>query len=297
MRGAQTPSALPSAALLSRAALALYPPAWRARYGDEVRALLDDSGGGLRAIASVAWRVMPAWIWPPRHLYDRAARMRASLATVLVAWSMLAGLGLVFAQLTQFQGYRPPGHPIVGRSYGIFDAALVLSVLVAAVGGLPLWLLMLRRVRREHRPRETAYLLLPVVAPASYYIAVAVTVRLVRHAGGVGPWWFLAFTVLGFAAAAVAAAGPGLALRRLRPRGPAVRLAASAAGLAVAAMVLAAAASSVAAVGLSLWARDFAGYHDGVVLGLYLALVIAAATVASVSAARGARAALAGPAG
>jgi len=32
--------------LLARAAVALYPPAWRARYGDEVSALLDDSGGG-----------------------------------------------------------------------------------------------------------------------------------------------------------------------------------------------------------------------------------------------------------
>jgi hypothetical protein len=297
MRGAQTPPALPSVALLSRAALALYPSAWRARYGEEVLALLDESGGGLRAVASLAWRAMPAWIWPPRHLYDRPARMRASLATVLLAWSMLAGLGLVFAQLTQFQGYRPPGHPVVGWSYGIFDAALVLSVLAAAAGGLPLWLLMLRRARREHRPRDTAYLLLPVVAPAAYFIAVIVTVRLLHRADGVGPWWFLAFTVLGFAAAAVAAAGPGLALRRLRPRGPAVRLAASAAGLAAAAMVLAAAASSVAAIGLSLWARDFAGYHDGPMLGLYLALVMAAATVATVSAARGTRAALTGQAG
>ena len=96
--------------LLARAALALYPPAWRARYGDEVSALLDDSGGGLAAVASVAWRALPAWICPPRHLHDRPARMRASLATALLAWSMLAGLGLVFAQLTQLQGLMAPGY-------------------------------------------------------------------------------------------------------------------------------------------------------------------------------------------
>src|SRR5258708_6133750 len=285
----------PSAAPLSRAALPFRPRTGGAREGEEVGALLAESGGGLRAIASVAWRAMPAWIWPPRHLYDRPARMRASLATAGLAWSMLTGLGLVFAQLTQFQGYRLPGHPVVGWSYGIFDAALALSVLAAASGGLPLWLLMLRRAPRGHRARDTAYLVLPVVAPAAYFIAVSVTVRLVRHADGVGPWWFLAFTVLGFAAAAVAAAGPGLALRRLCPRGPAVRGAAVAAGLAVAAMVLAVAASSVGAIGLSLWAHDFAGYHDGVVPGVYLVLVIAAAVVACVSAARGARAALSGP--
>jgi len=142
MRDPGTP---PSATMMARAALALYPPSWRSRYGDEVHALLDESGGGRRAIASVAWHALPAWIRPPRHLYDRPARMRASLATGLVAWSFLVGLGLVFAQLTQFQGYRPGGHPVIAWSYLVFDAALVLSVLAAGLGGLPLWLLMLRR--------------------------------------------------------------------------------------------------------------------------------------------------------
>jgi hypothetical protein len=78
--------------VLSRAALALYPPSWRARYGDEAHALLDESGGGVRAAASVAWRAVPAWICPPAHLYDRPARMRASLSTGLMAWAMLTGL-------------------------------------------------------------------------------------------------------------------------------------------------------------------------------------------------------------
>ena len=61
----------PGSTLLARAALALYPPAWRARYSDEVRVLLDDSGGGLAAVASVAWRAIPAWVCPPTHLHDR----------------------------------------------------------------------------------------------------------------------------------------------------------------------------------------------------------------------------------
>jgi len=49
--------------------------------------------------------------------------------------------------------------------------------------------------------------------------------------GNVGPWWFLALVLAGFAAAAAAAAGPGLALRRLRPDGPAVTRATRAATL------------------------------------------------------------------
>jgi hypothetical protein len=285
----------PAAGGLARAALALYPPSWRGRYGAEVLALLAESGAGPSAAASLAWHAPPAWIFPPRHLFDPPARMRASLACVCVAGALLAGLGLVFAQLTEFQGFRPPGHPLVGWSYAVFDAALGLSALAAGAGGLPLWLVMLRRARRERRGRETAWLLLPALAPAAFLLALAVTGSIVRGAGGIGASWFGAFTVLGFATALVAAAGPGLALRSLRPRGPAVRLAVGAAGLATAAMLLACGASGTAAVGLYLWARDFAGYHNGALLGLYLGVMAAVAVAVTVSAARGANAARAAP--
>jgi len=281
--------------LLARAALALYPPAWRARYSDEVSALLDDSGAGLAAVASVAWRALPAWICPPRHLHDRPARMRASLATALLAWSMLAGLGLVFAQLTQLQGLMAPGYAGIRWAYAVFDGSLALSALVAGLGGLPLWLLMLRRARREQRARDTLYLLLPVLAPVAYLAGLVVTAGLVGGPNGVSPSWFLAVTLAGFAAAAIAAAGPGLALRRLQPRGPALHLAAVAAAAAGAIMALAAAAMAVAVVILCLWARRFSYYHNFTTPGIYLALVAVAASVTTVSAARGARVALAKP--
>jgi hypothetical protein len=294
--GAPPPGATPpGATLLSRAALALYPPSWRARYEDEVRALLDDSGGGPAAVASLAWRAVPAWICPQRHLHDRPARMRSSLSTALMAWSMLTGLGLVFAQLTQFQGLTAPGHQEVRWAYAVFDLSLALSALVAGFGGLPLWLLMLRRAWRERRPRDLVYLLLPLIAPAAYLAALIVTIRLVGGVEGVSPWWFLVVTLSGFAAAATAAVGPGLALRRLQPRGPALRLAAVAASVAAAVMAVAAAAIVVAVIGLCLWAHHFAGYYHSTVPGIYLALVVAAATVTTVSAARGTRAALVEP--
>ena len=285
----------PAAPLLTRAALALYPPAWRARYGDEVRVLLEDSGGRPAAVASVAWRALPAWLWPPRHLHDGPARMRASLATALMSWSMLAGLGLVFAQLTQLQGLTAPGRPELRWAYAVFDVALATSALVAGLGGLPLWLLMLRRARREQRIRDTVYLFLPVIAPVAYLIGLIVTVRLVRGTNGVSQGWFGVITLAGFAAAAIAAAGPGLALRRLQPRGPALRWAAAAAGVSAAVMAVAAVAIVVAVISLDLWARQFAGYHDGIVPGIYLALVVTATAVTTVSARRGARAALAQP--
>jgi hypothetical protein len=296
--------------VLVRAALSLYPPAWRARYGAEVRALLDDSGGGgARAAASLAWHAAPAWAWPPRHLQDGSGRMRSSLATTGIAWALLAGLGAVFAQLTQAQGSTQgttlAQYPVIQWSYWAFDGCLVVSALAVAVGGIPLWLLMLRAAGRR---RERAWLLAPVVVPALFLAAAFAIGSLVGRAralvmpgrsesvtdlanGGVGPRWFLALVILGFAAAALSAAGPALALRRLRPEGPAVVLAGRAAVLAAATMGLACAASVVAAVGLYVWAPAYAGYHESWQLAVYLPAVLLVSAVAVVSAARGVRAA------
>jgi hypothetical protein len=297
------------AGALARAALSLYPPAWRGRYGDEVVALLEDSGAGLRAAASLAWRAAPAWAWPPRHLHDGSGRMRSSLATAGIAWALLAGLAAVFVQLAQAQGSSQgltlARHPVIQWSYWAFDGCLVVSALAVAVGGVPLWLLMLRTARRR---REVACLLAPAVVPVAYLVASLAVARLVRRPGPpvvpwasrsvvdlangmVGPRWFLALVVLGFAAAAVSAAGPALALRNIRPEGRPVFLAARAAVLAAVTMGLAAAASVVAAVGLYLWAPAYAGYHAAWPLAVYLPAILLASSVAVVSAARGIRAA------
>jgi len=293
------------------ASLRLYPAAWRARYQDEVRALLEDSGADLRTIASLAGQAIRARIWPSRHLYDPPARMRASLATVAVAWTVLAGLAAVFASFTQTQpalqqNLTGPRHLVIQWSFWVFDGAVGASLLAVAAGGLPLWLLMLRRARRQHRPREIAWLLAPAVVPAVYLGAASVTLSLARHGtapiqppfahatpsfidlgnDNVGPWWLM---VAGFAAGLMAAAGPGLALHRLRPGGPGVTRAARAAGLAVAAMGLAGAASIVAAAGLHAWGA--APYRQGWPFAACLLLFLAAIAVAGASAARGIRAA------
>lgn len=281
------------AAALARAALAVYPPAWRARYGEEILAHLEESGVSAREVASLLWRAVPAWIWPPAHLHDRPARMRASLATMLMSWSALGVLGLVFDQLTQQQGIAPAGHPVIWWSYLIFDVAMVLSAVVLGAGCLPLWLLMLRRARRDHSARVTAGLLLPVAVPVASLLILAAVLGSVRHPGGVSPLWFLGLTLSGFAAALLAAAGPGMALRTQRPRGPAVRLATIAAAIATATGIAGFAASVVTATGLYLWAHDFVGYHNGVLLGTYLAVVTGAGAVAVAGAARGTSAALA----
>jgi hypothetical protein len=296
---------------LAHGSLYLYPEAWRARYGDEVRALLEDSAADVRTIASLVWQGMLMRISPPRHLYDPPARMRASLATVLAAWAVLAGLAAVFASFTQAQpslqqSLTGPWHLAMQWSYLVFDAALAASLLAVAAGGLPLWLLMLGRACRQHRRREIAWLLAPAVVPVLYLGVASAILGAGRHGdvpvpppyihaapsfaglatNNIGPWWLM---VLGFAAALIAAAGPGLALRSLRPRGRSVTLASWAAGIAVAAMGLAGAASTVAATGLYASAVD--PYRHGWPIPVYVLLLLAVLAAAGSSAARGVRAA------
>jgi hypothetical protein len=318
---------------MARLALALYPPAWRDRYGDEVLALLAQSGGGVRAAASLAWHAISAWICPARNVYeDRTARMRASLGTVPLAWSLLFCLGLLFYQVTQRQGVIPPvfsyqrwktpasqltwvtsyAHT-AAWSYRVFDVAMAASVLAMVVGGLPLWLLMLRRARREHRRRDLVRLLMPVLAPGLWLAAVGITATVLHSPGGLSPDWFRAFVVTGFAAGMAAAAGPGIAMRSLRPRGPAVEFASRAAVLGVASICIAALAAGTAAVTMHLFTSgpgDFSSpsplriivqgvltnqqYASTAMLVLYLVLLAVPAVVAALSAGRGARAALAG---
>ncbi len=287
---AHPPGPPPGRDPLISAALLLYPQAWRARYGEEIRALVADEGGQVTAAVSLVWRAAPAWIWPPRHLHDREARMRSSVGTVLIAWSTLTAIGIVFAQLTQLQGFRAAGHPVIGWAYVVFDVALAASVVVATAGGLPLWLQMLRQARRERRSAVTTWLSLTVAGPAAYIVVAAIAVSVVHHPEGSGPWWFVSFAIAGFAVTALACAGPVSAVRRLRPSGRVVTQATTAGGIAAACIALAGAASGIAATGLCLWAPGFAGYHHDGLLGGYLAAVALTAAIATVSAARGVRA-------
>ena len=281
----------PSRTYLARLALALYPPSWRDRYADEVRVLLDDSGAGPAAIASLAWRALPAWMGPSAQLGDRPARIRSHLSTGLMAWSMLTGLGLVFAQLTELQSYRLAGHPLIGWSYAVFDVALLVSALTAGLGGLPLWLLMLRQARRDMRPGVIVCLLAPILAPAAWLAGAIMVSRLFGGPGGVSVAWFAVVAAAGFVLATAAATGPVLAMRGLRPRGPALHLAAKAGGVAAALMAVAAVAILVALTGLVLWVPGFPGHHHPAWPGVFLVLAAVAATVTVVSGTRGARAA------
>ena len=61
---------------MTNLALALYPPSWRARYADEVEALLDESGRSRRDLVSLSARLthLRRGTWRQGEPQDRSDR-------------------------------------------------------------------------------------------------------------------------------------------------------------------------------------------------------------------------------
>ncbi|MFD2082446.1 hypothetical protein SAMN05421678_102109 [Actinopolymorpha cephalotaxi] len=261
-----------------RALVALYPPAWRERYGEEFAALLEDTGVHLRQVLDVLPAAASAWIRPAAHLHDRAARMRASVTMTLFAWVTLTAGTVVFGQLHDDSVPGGAG----GGLRAVYVACAAASTVALVLGGLPLAGAVVRAGRR--RVRTVAALGVPVVAAAGFLaVAVAVT-RLVPHSPrpgvGIGTTWFLALTAVGAVAALTAASGPAAAFRRTPVTGRPLVAAVVAGAVAVVSMAAAAGSGLAAVVVPAVTGPSAPGGLPGPLLaygaGMALTLVVAA---------------------
>lgn len=73
--------------------LALYPKAWRRRYGAEFEALLEDEGGSFRVLLDVLIGALDAHLFPQG--WEKEHRMRFSRAHIFVAIGALFPLLLI----------------------------------------------------------------------------------------------------------------------------------------------------------------------------------------------------------
>jgi hypothetical protein len=158
--------------------LRLYPPAWRARYGAELEALVLEQAGsrvpwrtGLDvALAALRERVRSAGLardLPPGE------RRRGGVLLVLWAWALfvVGGAGVQKAS-EHWQDLTPPGQRAVAA--GGFDALLAFAVVgsLLVLSGIAFVLPALRRFVRGgglwlvRRPLGTALAATAVLAPA-----------------------------------------------------------------------------------------------------------------------------------
>jgi hypothetical protein len=85
-------------ARLARLALALYPLAYRRRYGEEMAALVEDQGASPRAVADLARGALRAHVRPEPAVAESVGRddpVRLGGSAVLLWWVLLTlgGLG------------------------------------------------------------------------------------------------------------------------------------------------------------------------------------------------------------
>jgi len=186
---------------LAQAALATYPPSFRARYGAEQAALVEDLDVSLRTVLDVllgsgcAW-LRPAFVGEPTQRLRQ--RRQATVSTVWVSWcSVFVGSSALLRLLED----PPPGGFQPGRGgwlvlHDTVTTAVVVGwVLVLAVG-VPLGVAALRRgpnVRRAVLPPVVALvgcavLLVPLFAYAqAHWVGAGRTAT----AADVPLWWAL----------------------------------------------------------------------------------------------------------
>ncbi len=140
-----------------RRLLRWYPPRWRARYGDEMVAMVEDHLAGarptLRLKASLVRAGAKEWLHELGLAGESAPpgdRVRAAALLVLCCWSLFVVAGASFAKLAEhFDQAMPSGsRRLASVPYGIVEVAAVLAALAVVAGAL-LALPAFRRLVRQ----------------------------------------------------------------------------------------------------------------------------------------------------
>jgi hypothetical protein len=292
---------------LARLALALYPLAFRRRYGREMRALLDEAPTGARTVidllrGALVAHLRPAGLAP--ELVGSADRVRASASGVLACWVVFAAAGFGFYKTTEDAPFRAAGHghPLLAAAHVSVQVLAVLGSAAVLVGALPLISAALAEARR--RPRLRLLLNLPALAGTAFAALTVVLVVLAHSAHNHGSaaaagGAFIAWGLAGLACAAACVLASRVALFTV-PVSPRRLVAAFACGaVATAAMATIAAATALYAIALSIDGPRLADASNGPLqiistrasLVVLLVVMVLAATLASVATRRGWRAA------
>lgn len=125
---------------LANLALLAYPLAYRRRYGEEMRALLDDVPADGRAVVDLFRGAAVAHLRPvPGCGLAAEVRLRLGVGGVLVCWAAFAVAGLAFYKSVEGYPFSAAGeaHPALGASYlAVQIAAVVASIAVVAGAAL-----------------------------------------------------------------------------------------------------------------------------------------------------------------
>jgi hypothetical protein len=169
---------------LALLALRLYPLAFRRRYGQEMRALVEETPTRAATVFDLVYRALLAHLRPPAAAagaVEPAERVRASTSGVLACWVAFAAAGFGFYKTTDGGSFAAAGyaHPLLGDVHFSVQALALVGSATVLLGALPLILAALTAVRRERSLRRTASV--PVLA-ALVFAGLTAGLLAVAHA-------------------------------------------------------------------------------------------------------------------
>lgn len=169
-------------ARLARLTLALYPLAWRRRYGEEMAALVEDSGASPRGVANLARGALRAHLRPEPAVAGEVGpddRLRLVASTALLCWVLLAAALSGFAKTTEEPdfGAAASDHSLLGGAHLALQILAVLATAAFLLGAIPLVAVALGEARRSPAVRRAA-----VLAAGCVLLTVAATAAVVMVA-------------------------------------------------------------------------------------------------------------------
>ena len=172
-------------ARLARLALALYPLAYRRRYGEEIEALVEDQGASPRAVVDLLRGAARAHLRPEPRLVgvlDPDDRVKLGLSSVLLGWVLFSVAGLAFYKTTEGDSFAGAGdaHGLLAAAYLAIQILALVATAAVVVGAVPLVVVALRQVRDRRAARRASCLALGCVTVFGLTIAALVAVA---HAG------------------------------------------------------------------------------------------------------------------
>jgi hypothetical protein len=286
----------------AKAALAIYPLAFRRRYGDELRALVEETPPSTRATLDLFRGAFVAHARPARGISASLSledRLRVTASGVLSCWIAFAAAGFGFYKTTEDHPFVKAGaaHLTIGGAHTtILILAIIASIAVLA-GALPLVVAALRQSRRARAVRRATGLAAGAVALfAISTAALVVFANSARSVSGAAPGVaFSAWILVGLISGGIcaSAARNGLFATQVRRRGLVAALACGT--LVTAAMALISLATAFYVIALGVDASTLAGAGNGpfgvlnvtVSIACQLIVMLSAVVFASVSNRRG----------
>jgi len=281
--------------------LRFYPLGWRRRYGEEMRALLEDDAPSVRGLATLVTGALRAHARPGPWRASVAAgeRVRLSLWATFACWIVLSIAGASFQKETEEGAFAAvaSSHGVLGVARALVIAGAVLGSAAIAVGGLPL----LWRALRSARTGGTAVrlaLVLPVVGLLLFAAVTRVVLALAPgtlEGASLGlrfvlavPWW-----AAGACFALSCALAPRIVLLRVEMPQSSLRRASRAGLVLLVAMALVTAGLATCCAALVRLVPSLAAQSGGplwpstaLVLAAGVALAAACTALAAVSATR-----------